>query len=325
MDRLYEKGCHVPNTINYNLVEQIISPQRIGTYRNFFHGHTDQEIYGVYLWNKAICSSLYPLLQAVEISVRNAINNAAIQKYGKNWHQTIKSEPYKNPHTGQLSPDYNYINLKKCFQTAKKIAEKKEEKRIKQITGSPPTNPIIVDFNQVIAETDFKTWEYATHKCFFRVSDQGFLWPHNLKKAFFNWPTSKAKTTLQQVHNLISELRLFRNRVFHHEPAWKSYKVTTEKEAIKHIRHKINCAEKLIDIISPEKAEFLRVTGAFNEARRIATLETLDLYRYRTKPKTISLKRKKEIKKTFKECQRNGTSEVVSYAGEEFVVMRRYS
>ncbi|WP_250187461.1 hypothetical protein [Escherichia coli] len=103
--------------MNYHYIElkKLLSAPRIGTYENFFVDHTEEEIYGVYIWNKVLCGAIYPLLQAVEITIRNTINNAAVSKFGPYWHELIDHVPHFSG-----SDDYNYTNLKSNFEEARK-------------------------------------------------------------------------------------------------------------------------------------------------------------------------------------------------------------
>ena len=51
---------------------------------------------------------------------------------------------------------------------------------------------------------------------------------------------------LAHVHDLVATLRDFRNRLFHHEPAWKRYGVLTETDALRHLEEKAAKAESLL-------------------------------------------------------------------------------
>ncbi len=64
-----------------------ISADRFGPY---FSGnpHSQLEAYGTYALNMALCESLYPALNCLEISLRNSIHAAAVREFGvADWFQ----------------------------------------------------------------------------------------------------------------------------------------------------------------------------------------------------------------------------------------------
>ena len=65
----------MPRTLQYRpvLIDALISNERIDSYQSVFHPADDVELMGVYLWNAHVCGALYPLMGAVEITLRNAI------------------------------------------------------------------------------------------------------------------------------------------------------------------------------------------------------------------------------------------------------------
>ena len=62
---------------------------------------------------------------------------------------------------------------------------------------------------------------------------------------------------LAHAHDLVATLRDFRNRLFHHEPAWKRYGVLSEPDALQHLREKIGKVESLLALIHPENLRLL--------------------------------------------------------------------
>ena len=66
-------------SINHGRLEPYISAPRLNTYRAFFTPANDVELLGCYLWSKEVASAFFPLLQVLEITLRNAIHKEAHQ------------------------------------------------------------------------------------------------------------------------------------------------------------------------------------------------------------------------------------------------------
>jgi hypothetical protein len=49
------------------------------------------------------------------------------------------------------------------------------------------------------------------------------------------WPSTGARHLLTYASDLVSTIRDFRNRLFHHELAWKRFGVLTEADALQHL------------------------------------------------------------------------------------------
>ncbi|ATB11270.1 MULTISPECIES: Abi family protein [Enterobacteriaceae] len=306
--------------MNYHYIElkKLLSAPRIGTYENFFVDHTEEEIYGVYIWNKVLCGAIYPLLQAVEITIRNTINNAAVSKFGPYWHELIDHVPHFSG-----SDDYNYTNLKSNFEEARKNWLRKENKRRLSAGLVKLPNNHKPDFNCVVAETDFSTWEFALHSCFYKLSPptgSKFLWPLLLTSVFENWPYQSSQDTRNAVFGLVSELRPFRNRLSHHEPLWKGVGITNEVEALNFINKKIDSVEKLLQIISTDKIEFIRSKKIISKAKSLATKEALDIFRNRAKSVNLTLRRKTKLKKFISSLNEISGPKIVTISGRKLII-----
>src|SRR5467141_2132083 len=48
-------------------------------------GDSDLEVCADYLWNIALCESLYPVLQWLEVTLRNNLHESISALYGSNW------------------------------------------------------------------------------------------------------------------------------------------------------------------------------------------------------------------------------------------------
>ncbi len=304
----------MPNSIRYNIIKNTISPPRIETYQKFFNNHSTEEIYGVYLWNKTLCGAIYPLLQACEVALRNAINTPAVNRFGDYWYDHID-------HTQHGRRDnYNYTNLISNFEKARNnvVTKLNKQRKINH-------QPVLVkthrpDFNLVVAATDFSTWEYALHTCHYRVNNNNFIWPKQTRRSFKNWPHQSSLDTQIELYDIVSELRPFRNRLSHHEPLWKGISVTTENEALAYINQKIDKIEALISIISDEKTKYLNVQKLILRARYTASEDMLDRCRYRSKGKQITLKRKNKLRAFLRDLNTTKSPQIIEISGMQFLI-----
>ena len=305
----------MPNSINYRLLTKTLSAPRIQSYKSIFTHHTDQEIYGIYLWNKALSGAIYPILQAAEIALRNSIDLVAREVHGDYWYESIPHYQDKNEN-GDWVDNKNYKDLKTSFKSARNTVNRELRKTRHIPEGHKPS------FDKVVAETNFAIWEYILHPCFFKVGDRNFLWPTKSRKAFANWPFQSAKDTHTKLYDLVSEIRPFRNRLSHHEPLWKGASVSNESDAIAFVTRKICVIEELLHIICDEKVKYLNLHSLFSKAKGLSSAPALDRYRYRTKNVQLSLKDKKKIRKFLLDAHENELGTIFEYGGRSFIIER---
>ena len=162
-----------------------ISNQRLAIYNT---SPTDVEIDLLerYFWNIALCESLYPSLQNLEITLRNNIYSAAARSF--------KDRSWFN--------DVNILDIQQIesVNDAKKNI-KKANKRLSE--------------GLIISELSFGFWTSLFDKKYSRI-----LWHRRdlIRTAFPNMP-SKIRTQAN-LSKRFNDIRRLRNRVFHHEPIW---------------------------------------------------------------------------------------------------------
>ena len=70
----------MPQNTPMNTVLPLISTPRLGSYIATFKPVGDNELYGTYVWSQLAGGSVYPLLQNLEITLRNAIDAEARER-----------------------------------------------------------------------------------------------------------------------------------------------------------------------------------------------------------------------------------------------------
>ncbi|MDU8429564.1 CAAX protease [Pseudomonas syringae pv. actinidifoliorum] len=271
----------MPHTIQYRpwLINELISSHRIASYSKVFSTQNDAELVGAYLWNSHVCAALYPLLSAAEVTLRNSVDAALTADLGKFWWKkgTLR---YKSFAPGTAQASYPVDFLAGNFLSAFKAAQKERSKRTgRHFNGTP-------DHHEIVSKTDFSTWEFIFEN---EYMGDNLIWPKNLGTVFRGaWPTTAAAKMLAQCKDRVSLVRNFRNRVFHHEPAWKRFGVLNEQQAVVHLHEKIGKIIELISWLSPEKIDLLDKSGVIRTAYRACSVAEIERFKYQAKTSTIN-------------------------------------
>lgn len=141
-----------------------------------------------YFWNISLCESLYPALDAFEVTLRNAIHHAATFLYGTEMWFDL---------TGIL-----------------KLGQPKQIHLAKQALRSQ-RKPLTA--GRIIAELRFGFWTSLLSGPYHST----FWMPHQarlLKAVFPNMTNVQRVRT--EMYRRCDDIRLLRNRVFHYEPIW---------------------------------------------------------------------------------------------------------
>ncbi|MES2758089.1 MAG: CAAX protease [Pseudomonadota bacterium] len=273
----------MPQTVAYRplLIDNLITNERLNSYKTTFKTSTDVELVGAYLWNINVCSEIYHLISAAEITLRNAIDKALTADLGYFWWKKSKLH-YKSFAPGQVPPFFV-----KCvydnFDSASRAVIKEKKDRY-GITGN-----VKPSHHEIIAKTEFSTWEFILDHEFM---GNNLIWPRNMGKVFLgNWPSLSANTTLTYMRDLVKTIREFRNRIFHHEPAWKKFGVQNESDAIVHLHEKIAKIIELINTTAPEKKNLLDKNKIIQNAYRSCSISEIRRFQHKsavTQVKTIA-------------------------------------
>lgn len=271
----------MPQATNYKPIISLISSIRLEGYRTTFRPIDECELYGIYIWSQHAAASIYPLLQNLEISLRNAVDREARSRFGEMWWEKIHSTKYRDE-------CHFYKNIAKAKDCLTREWRKKEMRRRRTVPAEVQSAPDWAH-DRIIASTDFSTWHYVLNNEFSAPAsreNQHYLWPKSLSKVFKNYATinTNPQKVRKELIDLIFELREYRNRISHHEPVWvKAPNVNDARTAIDTIRVKINKIERVLEALDINLLNAMRKVGLFENARRVCSVEELNIYRY-TKP-----------------------------------------
>jgi len=287
----------------YKEVKELLSHARLTSYQQAFGGSSDQELLGAYDWNMSLVGALMPLLQITEVTLRNAIHNAANTEFGDRWFE----KPKFNHQKGSTKKPEAVKNFKKNISASNKEAAKVLKRQ--KITGKPSSN-------QVIAQTSFSTWEFILDDAFFKGGDDRYIWPKCLGVAFENWPSRKASASLRYFKENVKSIRLLRNRISHHEPVWKHHTVKSEMDAVEYMLGRVDAIERLLGHISASKLKHVKESGWIDLARSRCSLENLRYFQRNLPIKRVAswrqLKLLKSSHRTLVQLKSPGITELAT-------------
>lgn len=211
-------------------MSDFISSSRLNSYNTILKLDDQGEIIRAYCWNMAVSAALYPAIQTLEITLRNALDLAV-----KNKHVSLASSgkpSYKgNPLWFKLM-----VIEKQNSLIAKMPASKKEvwvdpltKKRKKYSFSEDQIKKTEVDVSKcktyvqpedILSNLPFGFWTTLLSKNYEDITNKHLLWPNLFTEVFPNAPCGYTRKEIEKEFNLIRE---FRNRFAHHEPVWKFF------------------------------------------------------------------------------------------------------
>jgi len=268
----------MPESYDYSEPTRLLSRIRLSSYTTSMATQTDAQLLGAYCWNLAIVGAFYPLIQLVEVALRNALHHIASSKYqGANNEHWFGIVPCRqaNDENGQPITAEQVRKFHDCIKNAKKSAKRTLES--KGIASPIPT------VDQVISQCDFATWEYLLDKHFYDGSDKNFLWPHELTKVFRKLPrVEETKNAMfhqrDALRRRIEEVRSFRNRISHNEPAWMTEGVQNKQDIIDRLIEKLDHIMELLFWISPKFRKYVMDVGIESRVRQLICMRELNRY-----------------------------------------------
>lgn len=163
-------------------LDRHLSPARLARYLKDTGGDRVAAI-ALYEWNMAVAEAFYSPLQSMEVVLRNALGGPLMARFGADWYVPGKVKALQYPLPDMLAD-----------------AQRKIGKR-----GAVP------DHGLMLAELNFGFWSGILSKRY-----ETDLWRPLFHKQFAH----AGKITRAQVHAPVDQLRLFRNRIAHHEPIY---------------------------------------------------------------------------------------------------------
>lgn len=269
----------MPKNITYSPVFDLVSMPRINSFSSLFGVYTQAEVYGVYIWSQHASASIYPLMQQLEIILRNSIDKVSRERFGDFWWNSIEVNSEFDNHKHFID------KIKKAERELKGKWARREKERLGlgKSDSLPPGLIFEPSHDDVVATSDLYTWQAVlvdAHVARSGDDPDKFLWPKSMPKVFRKYSdfNSSPHDARSSILNAINEIRDYRNRLFHHDCIWIKSGSTDKRSAIDTIRKKINLIEKVIGAISPSSKRALNKWGLFEHAKRVCSVKELDIY-----------------------------------------------
>ena len=167
------------------LIANAISIDRFQTYLRA-RDHDAQRAFALYEWNARVCGSLYVPMQILEIALRNAFHRELSVKFGTDW---------------PTLPAFRGINIGL-------------HKKVDQAENQVRSGKRVVTVPRTVAALSFGVWTsmLSTHL-------EHSIWVPALHRAFPGYTVSTTRLITRGIAaQRFNDIRLFRNRVAHHEP-----------------------------------------------------------------------------------------------------------
>lgn len=166
----------------FHRINRTISNERFAAYK--IQGGDDASAFSKYLWNVALCESLYPALNIIEVAYRNATHTAiCATPIGADW----------------LKQEIQILHSPEIEKIQK--AKNNLKRRCKTVTEA-----------YLVSELSFGFWDSLLN------SRYETLWHKIIKDVFPNMP--KRIRTRQEASSRMSGIRLLRNSALHHHSIW---------------------------------------------------------------------------------------------------------
>lgn len=309
----------MPQSFNYSPILALASPARMAAYKYTFAPANDSELYGAYIWAQHVVGALYPLTQHAEIALRNSIDNEATARFGSFWWT-------KAPFNGAGSQRFQG-NILKAMNKLLWDWEKEERKRLGLSRNAPVPTPVPVwTHDQIIGATEFSTWEFILNNAFAQPSGLNsavHLWPAAMSSCFrtYHLLDPDQKKARKKLADIIREIRDYRNRLFHHDKIWTGQIAHSNvHNVITSIRHKINQMELMLNVIDVRLVSILKKTGVLPNARRVCSMNDLDIYRFAHSEQPVTRRKKRVLRSITGRARQQNVTQAWTYAGSLFGV-----
>lgn len=286
-------------SLNHGGLEPYISSPRLNTYRSFFNPLDDIELFGCYLWSKEVAAAFFPLLQVMEITLRNAVHKEARQALGPYWFDNVAIRPARNLSRTQASVQQRAVN-----QHTRSIQSARDS--IRRDLSLRPSAQIQED--RIIAKVTFGFWTNLFNAAFDVNRNAQALWPNLLRPVFPNAPRrARGRNTIQ---TKLVTIRGFRNKAFHHEPIWNIGQPATVQDAMTRLNDKKELIVEVIRWMSLDSVELAIKAGYLKTINRVCSMDHLD-YLKNPGRHDLSLNRaKRELNGLLRASNLNSTTDI---------------
>ncbi|HDC2658981.1 TPA: Abi family protein [Salmonella enterica] len=249
-------------------INKSITDIRLETYKRSFQTHNDLECLGVYIWNKRVCAELLPVLQILEISLRNAICSSH-----REWAR-INLKEYNSLSEEQFNDSYDelwFVNFynsttEGCFQQTKSQIETAKNKLTKR--------GIEITKNSLIPELSFGIWASICKDHHESNQNSMKIWPGMMHYTF-----PGDNISYNNICSLLNKINNLRNRIAHHEPIWHSNKLIGYPSFFNKVISEYDNCLNLIKAIQPSNLKIIELAECHINLERLLRPQALKDYK----------------------------------------------
>lgn len=261
----------------------MISKPRLLSYSLITNNKSSKELIGAYSWNKHVSTSIYPILQCLEVTLRNELNRSISKHFNmSDWYTYLLRKGGDEKFSKKRAKESELEN--KFFRKNITPGKRGEREKWTSHHESMLNNARSVLLkekkkctpNAIVAELTFGFWVKLFEQTYRGKNEETTIWPHLEKKVFPNLASNERESSI--IFNKLDELKNLRNRMSHHEPIWKTAKVKNKNEAIEYLNSIVDDATMIIYGISKSRYYHLEKSGHILKFRGLCKTETLDSF-----------------------------------------------
>lgn len=279
--------------INHFRLEPYISRARLSTYSTFFAPTNQVELLGCYLWSKEVAAAFFPLLQMLEVALRNSIHNEARQPQalGPHWFDNIATKQNLDPNQRRIVRAVN-----------RSVVDARNQIR-KDLNLSPSHT---VSEDRIVAKMTFGFWTNLFSAAFEVNRNPQSLWPALLRPVFPNAPRGARDRAI--IQRKLLTIKTFRNKAFHHEPVWNIGRPAQVQDAIYKLLNTNDLILEVIRWISLDSLELVEKAGYVDTIQRVCSNEHLEYLKHPGDSDKPISRVKRELRSILR--QKNNTTDI---------------
>jgi hypothetical protein len=239
---------------------------------------------GCYIWNKEVAAAFLPLLQVLEISLRNAIHKEANSAIGAYWFDNLAAQPssVRSQNKSQQAAYDTHINK---IRGARSDIQRKFSKAA-------------INEDRIVSSVTFGLWTNLFNPVFELNRNPKALWPKLLRPVFPNAPKGyRDRAIIQQK---LLAIKTFRNAAFHHEPVWNIGRPLSVNDAIQKLLSTKDNILEILQWICSDCVDLVEKAGYINTILHTCSVEHLNYLRAPgSNDKTLS-QAKRELRQIFR-------------------------
>lgn len=268
-------------------VQTALSASRLGSYQGLVGSTATDAAVGAYVWGLELNSALSPLLSMIEVVLRNSMHGAFTVHFGKpDWYQDVLKREgdltwqAKVAATPTLAQHYYRKGVPPHHKKNVWVAGVKKtlknwrspgEGKLEEIQNRLSRNGKHQTPDQVVAHAMFGFWVALLDPAFESVTDPLALWPNCTAGTF---PNDPGMTRARALH-LLERIKDLRNRVSHHEPAWRMATPLTPAGVNATLSVRVQEMRELLDAMAPDVTKLLDNSGLFGRLAWLLDPQTI--------------------------------------------------